>query len=141
MIEDWKLFREGMIVKELDKVMRNWKLLHVGIVVRDLDKAVRSWESTGIATFDNKTFHFDIHTCPNLSVYGRPIDPKFHTKWRLGQIGVLPVELGQVIAGESTYMEFLLFRGEGVHHIGFSVDNFEWFINTVSHPCSILTSY
>lgn len=125
MIQDWKVFREGMIVKELDKITKNWKLLHAGIVVRDLDKAVKFWESTGIATFDELTFDWDPHITSDMSVYGKPVDPKFSSKWRLGQIGILPVEFGQPIAGESTYMEFLHTKGEGVHHLGFGVDNFD----------------
>lgn len=124
-IQDWRAFREGMVIKDLDPIMKDWKLLHAGIVVRDLAKAIKFWESTGIATFDNKTFYFDINTCKKLSVYGKPADPKFNSKWRLGQIGALPVELGQPIAGESTYMDFLNKNGEGIHHIGFSVNNFK----------------
>jgi len=125
MIEDWREFREGMILKELDPIMKDWKLLHVGIIVEDLDRAVSFWLSTGIATFDNKSFHFDINTCPELSYYGKPADPNFDTRWRLGQIGAIPVELGQVISGESTYKEFFQNKGEGVHHIGFSAPNFD----------------
>ena len=84
----------------------NWKFHHVAVVVRDMDKAVEYYQSLGIGI----------------------IEPEFidaGCKFRNVQMGSMILELVQPIEGESAEKEFLNKRGEGVHHIGYSVDDFD----------------
>ena len=104
----------------------NWKFDHVGVVVRDMDKAVEYYQSLGIGTFEPEVT-VDRHTYKDLKIYGKTPDPDTipKTKIRFGQIGSLRLELMQPIEGESFHNEFLDSKGEGIEHIGFTVDDLD----------------
>ena len=102
---------------------KSWEFRHIGVVVRDMDKAVEYYQSLGIATIAPE------HTADNksldLMVYGKPADPRLKIKIRMVQIGPVTLELLQPVEGESPHKEFLDSKGEGAHHIAFTVDDLE----------------
>jgi len=100
---------------------KHWEFRHIGVVVRDMDKIVEYYQSLGIATIapeqvaDNKSL--------DLIVNGKPADPNLKIKIRMAQVGPITFELLQPIEGESPHKEFLDSKGEGAHHVAFTVDN------------------
>ncbi len=102
----------------------NWKLSHVGVVVRDLDKTVEYYQSLGIAEITPE-FILDNNSFTELTMYGKPADPKTKIKARFAQIGPVRFELLQPAEGESLQKEFLESRGEGIMNIAFAVDDIE----------------
>ena len=99
--------------------MGNWKLDHVGVVIRDLDKAVEYYQAfsmgpfnpSGRASFDSMSYGKPAEGIKNLS--------------RHGQMGGLKLELIQPVSGDSMQKRFLEEKGEGVHHLAFTVDNLD----------------
>ena len=83
---------------------KNWGLHHICIVVKDIDKAVKYYQSLGIITmkpeFENKEL-----------------------KLRFVYVNETPIEFVQPLAKESTFQKFLDDKGEGMHHLCFSVDD------------------
>ncbi|SNT73936.1 VOC family protein [Paracoccus seriniphilus] len=125
-VENWHEFRPEMICDDFDPIMKDWKLVHLGIVVKKMDPVVNFWKKTGIAQFDNKSFIFDASgPVPGLKYYGEPCDPEFKARWRVGQIGAIPVEIGEMLGGRSPYKDHLDKFGEGIHHVAFSTPNWQ----------------
>ncbi len=104
----------------------NWKFHHVAVVVWDMDKAVEYYQSLGIATFQPE-FMLDSSTYVDYSykVYGKTPDTIDKTRMRFVQIGSFQIELIQPVEGEPIYKEFLNSKGEGAHHIAFTVDDLD----------------
>ena len=85
----------------------NWKLHHVGVAIRDADKALEYYQSLGIVTGEPKVRGGDSFKLINA------------------QIGSIVFELIQPVHGESPQKEFINSRGEGIDHIGFTVDDLD----------------
>ncbi len=104
----------------------NWKFHHMAVVVRDMDKAVEYYQSLGIATFKPE-FMLDSSTYTYYEVYGKTPTPDTidKTRMRFVQIGSFQLELVSPVEGEPIYKEFLKSKGEGVHHIAYTVDDLE----------------
>lgn len=97
------------------------KVDHVGAVVRDLDKAVEYYHSLGIKPFEPSKL-----TVVERELRGKPIDvDKIKAKISFARIGSIRLELIQPIKGKSPWKEFLESKGEGVHHLGFLVDDID----------------
>lgn len=102
----------------------NWKFHHMGVVVWDLDKAIKHYQSLDIATFQPE-FMLDSSTYTDYKVYGKTPNTIDKTRLRFVQIGSFQLELIQPFEGEPAGKEFLKSKGEGVHHIAFTVDDLE----------------
>ncbi len=102
----------------------NWKLDHVGVVVRDMDKAVEYYQSLGIATIGPETL-FKSSSVADFKVNGKTPDTIVKLRIRYAQIGSFQLELIQPVEGKSPPKEFLNNRGEGIDHIGFTVDDLD----------------
>lgn len=95
-------------------------LSQVGIVVRDVDRTAAFYHSTfGIGPFG---------IIPEVKfegaiLRGRPTSTSI--KVAFAQSGPIQIELIQPLKGENIYTEFLDSRGEGLHHLGFEVDDFD----------------
>ena len=102
--------------------LMNRGMHHVGFVVKNLENAIEKFEADfGIIDFARYLF------VPRKAWYrGEALDG-----FRL-QVGMLAVqngctiELVQPLEGRSLFREFLDNGDEGLHHITFNVDNFEW---------------
>lgn len=85
------------------------------IVVRDLRAAAEYYASTfGIGPFVFPTITYD-----EVSYRGKPS----RGYWEMGfaRMGALELELACPVRSPSIYEDFLLEKGEGLHHIGFDV--------------------
>ena len=92
----------------------------IGLVVRDLEKTADFYHSTfGIGPFSSAAeWKFD-----DIIMRGKPTDSRI--KLAFADSGPLQIELIQPLEGENIYTEFLRSGNEGLHHLGFEVDNFE----------------
>jgi methylmalonyl-CoA/ethylmalonyl-CoA epimerase len=92
----------------------------IGLVVRDLEKTAAFYHATfGLGPFSIvPEMRFD-----GVILRGRPTDSK--VKLGFADSGHVQIELIQPLEGENIYTEFLQAGNEGLHHLGFEVDNFE----------------
>jgi catechol 2,3-dioxygenase-like lactoylglutathione lyase family enzyme len=94
-------------------------LSQVGVVVRDVDRTATFYHSTfGIGPFG---------IIPEVKfegalLRGRPTSTSI--KVAFAQSGPIQIELIQPLEGQNIYTEFLAAKGEGLHHLGFEVDDF-----------------
>jgi len=102
----------------------NWKFHHVAIVVWDMEKAVDYYESMGVGTF-RPEFMLDSSTYTDYEVYGKTPDTIDKTRMRMVEIGSCLIELVQPLEGEPIYYEFLNSKGEGAHHVAYTVDDLD----------------
>jgi methylmalonyl-CoA/ethylmalonyl-CoA epimerase len=86
------------------------KVDQIGIVVRDMEATMKFYEKM-----------FGIEPFPTVE---SEIDS---AKLRIGllQLGEVQIELIQVLEGESIHSKFLEEKGEGLHHLGFFVQDIE----------------
>lgn len=91
----------------------------VGVVVEDLDRVASFLESS----FGLGPFRVEELEAPNVWDRGQ----EKHIKARLGfaTMGQVELELIHIVKGDSVHLEFLREHGEGIHHLGFRVADFE----------------
>ena len=91
------------------------RVVQIGIVVKDVEQTVKRLEALGIGPFT------EISLPPGGEewFHDKPMHADF--KFRSVMIGDLQIELIQPVSGDSPHKEFLETRGEGIHHIAFSV--------------------
>ena len=94
--------------------MKVQKMNHVGVVVRDLDKAVSFYKDVFGATSTAIKKREDLGVSVALVFVGDSELEMFAPleRWAAGSLG-------------ETMQEFLNTRGEGMHHLAFSVDDIE----------------
>jgi len=102
---------------------------HISYAVKDIDKTIESWSrlyGMGPWTFREND---------GIDVKGRP----WRVRMAFTQVGPLEVELVQCIEGRIFQSRFLDVWGEGVHHIGWRVDNVDEEVkNLVSQGAKLL---
>jgi methylmalonyl-CoA/ethylmalonyl-CoA epimerase len=81
----------------------------IGIVVKDMEKSLKSYEQMFGPPF--LTLESDVSS-------GK-------LKISLFQLGEIQLELIEVVEGETIHSKFLRETGEGLHHIGFIVEDIE----------------
>ena len=86
-----------------DIIGSNWTFHHLGVIVRDMDEAVKYYESMGIFTFQ----------------------PEFGQRLRVAELASHRIELISPIESLPMFKEFLETKGEGMHHMAFTVDNLD----------------
>ncbi len=92
----------------------------IGFVVKDIAKTASYYEATfGIGPFSV----VDNVRLDGVILRGQPVQTTIKVAFALS--GPLQIELIQPLEGENIYTEFLASRGEGLHHLGFEVDDFE----------------
>ena len=116
-------------------------LQQVAFVVKDMAAAQKFFNETmGVPRFyviddfglkvTEKTFR------------GRPADHNF--KLALAYSGDTQIELIEHLSGDTCYKEFLDHRGEGLHHLGFFIEDFQQYESAlgalVGHGYSVLMS-
>lgn len=104
----------------------NWKFHHVAVVVRDMDREVERYEFLGVGTF-RPEFLLDSSKFLDYKVYGKTPDTVHKSRFRHNDIGPDKFDLEFIapIEGEPIYRDFLRSKGEGVHHLAFTVDDLE----------------
>jgi catechol 2,3-dioxygenase-like lactoylglutathione lyase family enzyme len=94
----------------------------VAVVVRDLDEAMRRYsDRLGIAPWRVYTFSPD--WIRNMTFRGR--DQPYSMRLALAQVGGMMYELIEPLDGPNSYQEFLDAHGEGLHHLGYFVDDLD----------------
>ncbi len=90
----------------------------IGYVVKDARKTAKEYEKFGIGPFAEEIF-------PGIeaTLYGKPVDYKILAV--LANMGGWELELIQVLEGKTIFEKFLKERGEGIHHLGFYVDDLD----------------
>lgn len=91
----------------------------IGIVVKDMDRAIEYYTST----FGWGPFSIHEVGMEGAMLRGRPTTAKI--KVAFAQSGPVQLELIQPLEGENIYTEFLDGKGEGLHHLGFQVDDLD----------------
>ena len=95
----------------------------LGYVVRDVEATCKHYQSIfGIGPFDI----IDEVDMDGAILRGRPVNTRI--KVALGKSDKVEIEFIQPLQGKNPYTEFLETRGDGIHHLGFMVDDMEpWF--------------
>jgi methylmalonyl-CoA/ethylmalonyl-CoA epimerase len=96
------------------------KLDHLAIVVKDMDKAVKFYTDAFGLKFEEVAQH-DLP--PDVIYKGKP--SPYTMKVTFAHMGPVRLELVQVVKGDCIYTDFLKKYGEGLHHLGFEVDDLE----------------
>jgi methylmalonyl-CoA/ethylmalonyl-CoA epimerase len=96
------------------------KLDHMAIVVKDMDKALAFYSKA----FGIKFEEVQQHDLPPDVIYkGKP--SPYTMKVTFGKMGLVRLEMVQVVKGQCIYTDFLKQYGEGIHHLGFEVDDLD----------------
>lgn len=103
----------------LERILALDKVNQIGILVKDMEKAMNNYSWIFGIAFP-RVFVPELY---NRTYRGKPGD--FRMKIAFGMVGQLQVELIQVLQGKSIYEEFLEKKGEGLHHLGFDVENMD----------------
>lgn len=108
-----------MTASELKQQLELPAVGQIGVVVKDLDRVASFLETS----FGLGPFRVVEVEAPNVWDRGQ----EKHIKARLGFaiMGQVELELIQIVEGDSVHLEFLRQHGEGIHHLGFRVADFE----------------
>jgi methylmalonyl-CoA/ethylmalonyl-CoA epimerase len=91
----------------------------IGVVVKDVDRAIAFYESAfGLGPFDVREIG-----APN--VWDRGVEKQIKARLAFATLGQVEFELIQILEGDSFHLEFLREHGEGIHHLGFFVRDFQ----------------
>jgi catechol 2,3-dioxygenase-like lactoylglutathione lyase family enzyme len=94
----------------------------VCIVVRDLQKTIEHyWNYFGIGPW--KIFLLQEPLLREMTIKGEPAKYKMHVA--MCQMENVYIEIIQPVSGDTLYKEFLEEKGEGLHHLGFFVENLD----------------
>jgi methylmalonyl-CoA/ethylmalonyl-CoA epimerase len=103
-----------------DVTFRLPKIYQLGYVVADVEKAARHYESAfGIGPFAGPV----VVPMKKAVFMGRTVSTKIKTVF--AKSGDVQIELIQPLDGDNPYTEFLAKKGDGIHHLGFKVDDIE----------------
>ncbi len=99
--------------------------LHIGVVVKDMDRTIQHLSTTfGIGPWDiNERRYPEEHV-----VVGKG---PFSHRVAFAALGPIELELIEVLEGSTIHADFLKTRGEGLHHIGFRVQNMQKMVTTL----------
>ena len=90
----------------------------IGVVVEDLERAASFLESN----FGLGPFRVEELEAPN--VWDRGVEKHIAARLGFAMMGQVELELIHIVKGDSVHLEFLREHGEGIHHLGFRVDDF-----------------
>ena len=98
-------------------------LSHIGVVTNNLDKTMKELEDL----YGLEPFMVMEPGYVNTYMRGKPAEFKLKSAfYRSGQV---VLEVISVQEGETIYGEWLRDKGEGLHHLGYDIDNIEEWIN------------
>ena len=94
---------------------------HVGVIVKDMEKTIEYLSSLGIGPFGMPNGPLYVEVSFKGELHGKPAEWK--VKISNTKLGNAELELLQPSGGESALQEFLDNHGEGLHHLGYLVDD------------------
>jgi catechol 2,3-dioxygenase-like lactoylglutathione lyase family enzyme len=100
--------------------LKNARLRDIGIVARDMNKTVRRLEALGIGPFlppkpDPKA--------EGMYFHGKPLKGDFQTI--IAHAGNAEIEVFEVHSNPNPWEKLIAAKGEGIHHLGFHIDDVE----------------
>lgn len=106
------------INKEIKEKLDLPTVTQVGVVVRDMDKAIAYYEMLGLGPFVRPEISYT-----DVLYHGRTVS----NAWLMGfcSLGQIEMELIQPVSGPTIYRDFLEMKGEGIHHLGFDVQDMD----------------
>ena len=100
------------------------ELYQACIVVRDLERSMDQYRKIlGIESWEVLTA--DPSSMTDMTYHGKPGKFSFKAAWTRDKVGGIQIELIQPVDGDNIYRDFLEEHGEGIHHIGFGVDDLD----------------
>ena len=106
--------------QDAQEKLKSYICWDIAVVVKDLDSTVKRLEELGFGPFV-------IPDAPpgaeGLYYQDKPLSSDY--KALAGRIGNMQIEIIQPDDKPNPWKEFLDTRGEGIHHIGFQIDNVE----------------
>jgi methylmalonyl-CoA/ethylmalonyl-CoA epimerase len=94
---------------------------HVGVIVKDIKKTIEYLSSLGIGPFGMADGPQVVEIPFKGELRGKPAEWKI--KISVAKLGDVELELLEPSGGESVLQEFLDNHGEGLHHLGYVVDD------------------
>ena len=95
-------------------------IYQLGYVVADVEKVAKRYESA----LDIGPFVGPFIVPMKKAIFmGRTVSTRIKTAF--AKSGDIQIELIQPLDGENPYTEFLAKKGEGIHHLGFKVDDID----------------
>jgi len=104
-----------------DGVMKD--IVQICVVVKDLEKAMQQY-STVFGIKDFVVYKVDTDNVPGITDHGHPVK-SYAVQVGMARLGGAVIELLEPLRGQSMYQDFLDQHGEGVHHVGLMVDNYD----------------
>src|SRR5579862_838726 len=99
-------------------ILKSTVKFQVGMVVKDARKTAKEYEKFGVGPFVEEDF-----PGVDAKIYGKPAN--FLNRTLMANIGGWELELIEVLEGNPIFEEFLETRGEGVHHLGLYVEDYD----------------
>ena len=92
-------------------------VFQVGVVVKNIDETVKYYQEVfGIGPFE--VFHVDYS---DATYYGQKVG--YRGKRAFAKMGPITLELIELVDGKTIHEDFLKDKGEGLHHLGFEVQD------------------
>ena len=105
--------------KQEGEIFEPSRLCQIGIVVKNIDETIKYYEKAfGFGPFEIRQVDY-----PDATYYGEVAG--YRGKRAFFNLGPIQIELIELIDGKTIHEAFLKEKGEGIHHIGFEVDNLE----------------
>ena len=98
-----------------------WTPSHIGLIVRDIEESVKYYESLGFS-FQPQVDR-DSSQIADYQVYGKRRESPEKWSLRIASVGPYRIELVCPTQGETIFEERLKQRGEGIHHVAFTLDD------------------
>jgi len=93
------------------------RLCQIGIVVKNIDETLEYYRKQfGMGPFEVRYVDY-----PTASYYGET--GGYRGKRAFFRLGAIQIELIELIDGKTIHESFLRDKGEGIHHIGFEVED------------------
>jgi methylmalonyl-CoA/ethylmalonyl-CoA epimerase len=103
------------------KIDGTWTPSHIGLIVRNLEESVKHYESIGFS-FQAQVDR-DSSQIADYQVYGKTRENPEKWSLRIASVGPYRIELVCPTQGESIFEERLKQKGEGIHHVAFTLDD------------------
>lgn len=117
-----------MTLSEMPGKVRLQNATQICVVVRDLNQAMaRYWNEFGIGPW--QVYTLEPPTLENATIHEKP--QPYSMILAMAQAGNLQWELIQPLTGPNIYSEFLAQHGEGIHHVAFTVEDYDKSVETL----------
>jgi methylmalonyl-CoA/ethylmalonyl-CoA epimerase len=98
-----------------DKIMEPDRLCQIGIVVKNIDATTSYFQKEfGFGPFEIRYVDYS-----DATYYGQKAG--YRGKRAFFKLGIIEIELIELIDGKTIHEDFMKQHGEGLHHIGFEV--------------------